>query len=319
MLGQGEGGNERYTKNLAYALSHKISVGILLSKRQALPRTLTPHLIPPSNLLRLLIVPLIIRIFRYDVYHANYFLPFWKPRGVKYVITVHDLFFLREPERYSLRDRMVFRFLLPHSLWLCDAIIVPSKFIRGEFAKLYPRYLNKVHVTYEGVDPLFHHLKNGGKEKHPFFLAIASKNSRKNIDIICAAFRNARLKNARLYIVGSLPAGVQNIQEKAIRFLGYVSDRRLNKLYNGATALLYLSTYEGFGLPVIEALACGTPVIASDIPCLREIGGKNVRYIKPARLVEELRKSHKRKFISIPYTWHNTAVRTIAVYWSLIR
>lgn len=319
MVGQNEGGNERYTKNLTFSLSKKASVGILLYKKIQLSYSLRHHVLPSNNLFRLFITPIILLFFHYDVLHTNYFLPFWKPLGTKYVITVHDLFFLRQPSRYSLRDRLVFRILLPYSLWLCDAIIVPSKFIRNEFALLYPHYLKKVYVTYEGVDPVFRRLKKRGKKKRLFLLTIASKNTRKNIDSICSAFLSASLKNTYLYIVGSLPTETKLVQDKSIRFLGYVDDHKLNELYNNAVALLYLSSYEGFGLPVIEALACGTPVIASDVPCLREIGGKNVRYIKPAKLVEELRKPHRHKVVSIPYTWKNTATRTLAVYQSLIK
>lgn len=318
MIGQGEGGNERYTKNLAYSLSRKTSVGILLYRNLKSPDSLHPHILPPNNLLRLLITPFVLLFFRYDLLHCNYFLPFWKPFGTRYVITVHDLFFLRQPSRYSLRDRLVFHLLLPHSLWLCDAIIVPSKFIKKEFSSFYPAYLSKVHVTHEGVDPVFHQLKRGMVSKRSFFLAIASKNTRKNISTICEAFLAASLKNTDLYIVGTLPAKMEPIQNRSIHFLGYVSDSELNKLYNSAKALLYLSSYEGFGLPVIEALACGTPVIASDIPCLREIGGKNIHYVKPGKLVKELKTFHRRKVTKPSYTWQNTAAKTIAVYQSLI-
>lgn len=318
MIGQNEGGNERYTKNLAYFLSELLNVGILLSRKLKTPPTLTPHMVPHNNLLRLFLIPFLIWFFDYDVYHANYFLPFWKPPHTKYVITVHDLFFLRQPKLYSLRDRMVFRLLLPHSLRLCDAIIVPSMFIKKEFAKLYPSYLNKVHVTYEGVDPVFHHLKNRKKGKPPFFLTIASKNSRKNIDMVCSVFLNAGMKNTYLYIVGSLPPGMKYISERSIRFLGYVSDQKLNKLYNEAEALLYLSSYEGFGLPVIEALACGTPVIASNIPCLREIGGTHIQYVKPRKLVSILLNHHKQSIVKMSYTWKDSAKKTLAVYRSLV-
>lgn len=318
MIGQNEGGNERYTKNLAYALSERSNVGVLLSRKHKIPSSITPHIVPHNNLLRLLLTPFLIWVFHYDVYHANYFLPFWKPPHTKYVITVHDLFFLRQPTLYSLRDRIVFRLLLPHSLRLCDAIIVPSIFIKNEFAKLYPSYLHKVYVTYEGVDPVFHHLKNRKKGKPPFFLTIASKNSRKNIDMVCSAFLNAGMKNTCLYIVGSLPPGMKHASERSIRFLGYVSDQKLNKLYNEAEALLYLSSYEGFGLPVIEALACGTPVIASDIPCLREIGESHIQYIKPRNLIDTLIHHHKRVVVKKLYTWKDSAQKTLAVYRSLM-
>lgn len=318
MIGQKEGGNERYTKNLAYSLSKKASVGILLYKNLEGVSALYPHILPPINLLRLLITPFLLLFFHYDILHSNYFLPFWKPLGLKYVITVHDLFFLRQPSRYSLRDRLVFRLLLPHSLWLCDAIIVPSQFIKNEFLSFYPAYLSKVHVTYEGVDPVFHQLKKTKEKKRSFFLTIASKNTRKNIPSICKAFLAASLKSTDLYIVGTLPAKMGPIQNPSIHFLGYVSDNELNKLYNSTKALLYLSSYEGFGLPVIEALACGTPVIASDIPCLREIGGENIHYVKPGGLVKKLRTHYRRKISKTSYTWQSAAAKTIAVYRSLI-
>lgn len=318
MIGQNEGGNERYTKNLAFSLSKITSIGILLYNKIKLSDSLHPHFLPSNNVFRLFIAPFILMYFNYDILHSNYFLPFWKPFGKKYVITVHDLFFLRQPHRYSLRDRLLFTVLVPHSLWLCDAIIVPSQFIKKEFSLLYPQYFKKVYVTHEGVDPVFYKQKLRGKQKRPFFLAIASKNSRKNIHSICTSFLEASLKNKDLYIIGSLPEGTQLIKNKSIHFLGYVSDLKLNTLYNRAEALLYLSSYEGFGLPIVEALTCGTPVIASDIPCLREIGGKNVHYVKQGGLSSALKTQYKRKVISLPYTWHNTAAKTLEVYRSLI-
>ncbi|MCX6717054.1 MAG: glycosyltransferase family 1 protein, partial [Candidatus Taylorbacteria bacterium] len=283
MLGSNEGGNERYTKNLILSLSKIAPIGVLLYKKLRFVKKIYSHIIINNDFIRLLIAPIIMIINGYDVLHVNYLLPFWKPLRIKYVLTVHDLYFKRSPNSYSYKDKFIFYVLFPYSLWLCDAIIVPSNFSRSELIHFYPQYTNKVFVTYYGVDPVFRKI-NRRISSIPYFLAIASKSERKNIRTICNAFIEARMENTHLYIIGIKPQDTAIPRNHNIHFLGYVPDSRLNMLYHEARALIYASSYEGFGLPPLEALACDTQVIASDTPCMREIGGHMYSYYQKGKL-----------------------------------
>lgn len=136
----------------------------------------------------------------------------------------------------------------------------------------------------------------------PYFLSVATREPRKNLPVLVAAFRAARARGAlgehRLALVGASGWGRTDAElaaaaaDPAIRHLGYVADDELAALYAGATAFVFPSRYEGYGMPVAEARACGAAVIATDLPELREAGGGGARYLPVetlgAALVEAL-------------------------------
>ncbi len=303
MIGQNEGGNERYTKNLIKALNNLTTIHVVTIK---------------NNLLRLLLIPFIALKHQSQIVHSNYVLPFWKPFRIKYVVTIHDLSFRRFPNYFSFREKLIFFVFVPYSLWLSDAIIVPSKFTYREFIKFFPYYKNKVKIIYEGVDDVFHKLSNTVKNRN-LFLCVVSQSKRKILKQVVAFFK--KNKNLKLKIVGSFKHS-KTINSNNVKILGYVDDNQLNKLYNQSNALIYLSEYEGFGLPIIEALACGTNVIASDIPTHREIGQKNILYIRELNTKALLNKINKlntipntvSKMIKAKYNWSVTAIKTMSVY-----
>lgn len=324
MLGENEGGNERYTKNLLQYLISIADVGVILYNRRFCCSYPQRFLLPKNDLFRLSIIPIIMKLWKYNVLHANYILPFFKFPSTKYVVTVHDLSFKRFPNLFGFKDKLLFYILFPYSLWLSDKIIVPSNFIRDEFKLFYPQYNDKIHVVYEGVDPVFRSIPLSSKNIDDFFLIIASKSSRKNVDIVIETFLSLKLSKIKLIIVGNKSISNKNSN---IQYVGYISDNKLSNLYNKALGLIYYSSYEGFGLPIIEALALNTPVIASDIPCHREIGKDYLHYIKfndinylkktIQKVAQQKKRAHTRDVILKLYNWDITATKTLEVYNSL--
>jgi glycosyltransferase involved in cell wall biosynthesis len=253
---------------------------------------------------------------------------------------VHDLSFKRFPEFYSLRERFIFNCLLPYSIAKADAVIVPSNFTKNELIKYYPTHKNieKVFVIENGIDKAFTKInkKRAGGEifkkykiKTPYILTINSRNPKKNIDGVIKGFNLFSIKNPKYNLI--IVNGRHNIKEKDLKrimILNHVSDEDLKNLYNGCELFIYYSKYEGFGMPIVEALQCVAPVIASDIPPHREITDDKIIYVKPSdfidlsskmdfliknRQYQEQMVKKTKKTIS-RFTWENNAKKTIDLY-----
>ncbi len=321
MLGSNEGGNERYIKNMIVSLARLCpNLGVLLYLRGIIPPgKYKCHIIINNDFIRLLFLPFIMFLGGYSLLHATYITPFIKFPHTKYIVTVHDLYFMRSPHSYSIKDRLIFYILFPYCLWISDAIILPTNFIKEEFSLYFPQFINKVHITKYGVSDEFKDLGLYRKENN--FLCISSKSNRKNIGNIIDIFSLPNMKNHHLNIVGHIPKSLLNYNRN-IRFLGYVSDTRLNKLYNCSEALIYLSSYEGFGFPILEALACNTPVIASNITCMKEVGKNYINYVEPNNITSFIKlintsnliKKNISQTIRRLYNWNRTAKNTLHIY-----
>lgn len=332
MLGLGEGGNERYIKNLFNSLQN-------LSFHNKITAYKSSH---QSNLYRLLLgIPAEVFNRDYQIVHSTYNTPFIK--NAQFVVTLHDLSFKRFPSFYSPRDLLMFNTLLPFSLSRADAIIVPSRFTHKEAAHFYPQYTHKITTIGEAADPVFQNIASLRAKKFlskqydinsPYILALNSRNPKKNIQRIIDSFHAVKkvFPKLKLVIVG----GNHHIDTKelaGIHILHSVSDQQLNYLYSGAEIFVYYSHYEGFGLPILEALAAGTAVIASDIPVHREITGNKMAYADPynsqdlANAINMLLKNcgireayiHKTQSILTQFSWEKTARETLRVYKSLLQ
>lgn len=304
MLGKHEGGNERYIKNLAFNLikhgQKKYSVKIAVQKDYFINQNVFPR----KNLLKInynndfyrvfYFLPTRLNIGKYDIIHSTYIAPYFNYS--KTVITVHDLSFKRYPDFYSLKEKVIFNYLLPASLWKARAIIVPSWFTKNELVGFFPEYKNKVFVVYEGADKCFYKInKNIAKkeirEKYgvdsPFLLVFNSKNPKKNVDIVIKAFKKITSwqSNLKLVIIGGKDnLTIRNFDN--VYFLNNVPDRDLNFFYNSCEIFLSPSIYEGFNLPIIEALKTKTIVMAADIEVNRELYDNAVIYFNPHNDVE---------------------------------
>lgn len=232
-----------------------------------------------------------------DILHATYLAPYRSPCPV--VVSVHDVSFKRFPEYFSWRDRVLFSTLLPSSLRRAAAVLTLSSHSRDELRHFYPGLRTPIHVVPAAPSRTFRPLDTDTAAAvlsrldipRPFLLAVGSVQPRKNLARLVEAFGGVRRERPDIHLVIVGPSGFRAsaLRETiagrglidAVRLLGYVSEDELVALYNAAVALVYPSVYEGFGLPVVEAMACGRPVIAANTSSLPEVAGNAALLVDP--------------------------------------
>lgn len=268
-----------------------------------------------------------------DVVHGtNFVLP--PPRRAAGVVTVHDLAFLHYPqlvEDASLR----YRELVPRAVRRAAAVLTPTRAVAGELAEAYGITDDRLRVTPLGVDSSWFGAVPARPAGMPaeYLLVVGTREPRKGLDVLLASYRTlvAELPDVPpLVLVGPAGWGPQldtaELRDRVIT-PGYVDAVTLRGLVAGAAALAFPSRYEGFGLPPLEALAAGTPVVASDLPVLREVLGSHARYAAPgdagalaAALRDTLehppsaeRRAAGRDYAAT-FTWRRCAEATFAAY-----
>jgi glycosyltransferase involved in cell wall biosynthesis len=275
-----------------------------------------------------------------DVMHAtNFVLP--PMRRAKGVLTVHDMAYLRMPETVSVASTR-YRELVPKGLRRAAAVVTPSQAVADELVDAYHLNPSLVTATPLGVDPDWFTVPRPTPEwlaarglPERYLLFVGTAEPRKNLPGLLAAYQLLRDSDPdapALALAGPPGWGpvldVAGMPRDAVIPLGFIHDSVLRPVVAGATALCLPSLYEGFGLPVLEAMAAGTPVVASDIPTTREVAGETaggcVRMVDPAdnealaqALVDvaasppEAEPGRKR---AATFTWRQTAERTRAIY-----
>jgi glycosyltransferase involved in cell wall biosynthesis len=284
-----------------------------------------------------------------DVFHSpDYLLPPLR-RGKK-VVTVHDLSFLRHPEGAAPSLREYLSASVPRSVREADLVLGDSECTRQDVIELLRVDRDRVEVVYPGVDQAFrviedqHHLATVRELytlDRAFILSVGTLEPRKNLITLLdayAALRRWGLEH-RLVVAGGrgwLYDGVfRRVEELSLKedvlFLGYVADEHLPALYCLADLLVFPSLYEGFGLPPLEAMACGTPVITSDSSSLPEVVGEAGLMVPaqdPEALAEAiamvladpgLREDLVRKGLSRAsrFTWHAAGEKLLGIYQGL--
>ena len=212
------------------------------------------------------------------------------------IMTVHDLSFLKNPSWYSRTYYWYYKFMTPLAVKTSQHILTVSEFSKSEILGFYP-FLKpeRISVIYNAIDEnLFRPLTSAisHQPSSPFVLCVSSLDPRKNFARLIEACLG--LTSAKLYIVGKYNRVFsQNMDldttSDHIQFLGRVSDEELVRFYNEAACFVFPSLYEGFGLPPLEAMACGCPVLVSDIPVEREVCGDAALYFNPLEPSEILR------------------------------
>ena len=212
----------------------------------------------------------------------------------KKIMTIHDLAFMANPDWYSRPYRTWYRMMTPLCASTSMKILTVSEFSKSEIMRRLSMDDEKIRVIYNAVSSRFHasesSRRNAGEVTgEKYILAVSSIDPRKNFSMLLKAFSLIEDKNIKLYIVGgqahiystSIKELCDNIPTDRIKWLGRITDSELKEYYMNACCFIYPSLYEGFGIPPLEAMACGTPTIVSDIPPLREVCSNASLYICP--------------------------------------
>ena len=286
--------------------------------------------------------------YRIDLYHSpTSAFALWGRR--KRIVTIHDLSFLFYPEMYSKRRQLAHRFWLKRAVDFSDKIITVSKNTKEDIIKFYNAEPEKINVIHLGIDnkvyyPLkesFHFGQIQRKYNLPkrFIFAVGRLEPRKNFVNLIKAYailkRKTDLKE-KLVIIGNkgyrykdIFKTVENLNlKKEVIFLGYVPQKDLPYIYNLASLFVYPSFYEGFGLPPLEAMACGIPVITSTTSSLPEVVGEAAILVNPYNVEEiaeaiykvlsnkELAEKMRRKGLerAKQFSWEKCGRETLRVY-----
>ncbi len=191
---------------------------------------------------------------------------------VPVVVTVHDLAVLRYPEAFRPWHRTTGRLALRSSVRAADAIVAVSEFTRDELVELLGVPAERIRVVRNGVEPVFS--PDGSRAEGDYVLGVGTLEPRKNLARVVEA---ARLAEVDLRVVGAAGWGGVTVPG----WVGRVPDEELALLYRGARCLVYASLYEGFGLPVLEAMASGVPVVTSRGGATEEVAGGAAVLVDP--------------------------------------
>jgi glycosyltransferase involved in cell wall biosynthesis len=236
------------------------------------------------------------------------------------VVTVHDLAVLRHPEAFTPWVRVYARTLLRPVLRAADRVLAVSEFTRREVVELAGVDDERVRVTPNAVDGRF--APEGEAADGDYLLAVGTLEPRKRLQVAVDA---ARRLGAELRVVGAPGWGGVQAGGDGVRALGFVSDDELARLLRGARCLVYPSRYEGFGLPVLEAMRCGTPVVTSAGTAMEEVADGAAVLVDgadPAAVAEGIEEAERRRDElrglglerARAYSWERTAALTAAAY-----
>ena len=325
-LGRERTGDETYLRNLLRELatlapSAGIRLAAITRRLDLVPAGVEPvELRARSQLVRMAItLPRLLRRLRADLVHTQYALPLRLP--CPGVVTVHDLSFERQPELFGLRDRVVFRRVVPRAVRRAARVLTVSERTKQDLVQLYGVAPDRVVITPNGVDPAFHPSPSDTVSQGTYVLAVGAIQTRKNQ---LAALEAATAAGLSLVVVGPAKdaALAEGLRHGGARLEGHVEIERLAELYRGAACLVQASRFEGFGLPVLEAMASGTPVVALREPALLEVAADAAVFVDEGGLADGIREALRdRERLSAAgleraraFSWHATAERTLAVY-----
>ncbi len=353
------GGNETYAINLIEALAEidqSNQYTLYVTKQSAIerfsnrwPNFAVRLTLPHTPLVRIpLTLSRELRKNPVDLLHVQYTAPPFAPCPV--VATIHDLAFEHLPETFNRRSWMQLRLTVRRTARRAARIITVSEYSRQDIIKTYGIKPDLISVTPEAASPDFKPVGNESELQkirqrygldRDYILSLCSIQPRKNLVRLIEAYSLLRhshpegklpqlvLAGKRAWLDNETMRAAQRDELSAdIRFTGYVADEDLNALYSAATCFVYPSYFEGFGLPILEAMKCGTPVIAGDRTSIPEVAGEAALLFDPFdvnSLVEALKRvlddtqyratlSERGLKRASEFSWQTTAQLTLAAY-----
>jgi glycosyltransferase involved in cell wall biosynthesis len=275
---------------------------------------------------------------RFDVFHAPaYTAPLWGARPL--VVTIHDVSYARRPEWYPYRIDPMRRRFYASSARRANRVITDSEFSRGEIAAAYAIDRARIDVVPLGVNPRF--TPDASIAHEPIALHVGDLHPRRNLSLVLDVVLDLRrttpdARALRLTLIGTDRGLLADLRAQAARggapealeYLGSVDDDALLAAYRRASIFVYPSRYEGFGLPVLEAMACGVPVVATTAGAVPEVAGSGAVLVDPddargwreamSRILTDAtfrtaRQAEARRR-ALTFDWSRTATLTLASY-----
>ncbi|WP_353717689.1 glycosyltransferase family 1 protein [Dyadobacter sp. 676] len=229
---------------------------------------------------------------------------------IKSIVTIHDLIFERLPHLFKPVDRAIYRHKFKSACKRADSVVAVSDQTRRDLVELYGVDDSKIKVIYQDCNPVFKKQLSSGEQARicaeygitgPFILCVGTLEERKNQHRLVEAFARLKDHGFKLVLVGKPTAYLQKIKEtiqrlkleERVLLLHNVSTPHLPALYQAAEVFAYISIYEGFGIPIVEALHSGTAVLAAKGSCLEEAGGPGGLYADPYQTENISEQLHK--------------------------
>ncbi len=298
-LGRQKTGNETYVRGLLSGLEetqppgYRICVITTASHKGNRSPCFQWLEIPLGNFLsrNFRAIPEALVTLKADLYHASYWTRFWA-QSCPSLLMVHDLSFVSFPKGFHRHEQFVYSQVVQKCARAARHLVTVSEFSKQELMTHWKIAPDDITVTYDGIDAHFQPAQTASQTAEPYILYVGNLHPRKNLVRLIEAF--VLLKSKRhiphhLKIVGQAAwladdifRAVRNRNlENAVEFTGYVEQSKLVSLYQQATLTVYPSLYEGFGLPPMEAMACGCPVVTSNRTSLPEVTGGSAVLVNP--------------------------------------
>jgi glycosyltransferase involved in cell wall biosynthesis len=352
-IGRRKTGNERHIRGLIKGLEtlplDNLEIEIFLSQeaRETVSKRFNCRKYPLGNFVSRNFVTLPRNLAKQgaDIFHATYWTRFWDTAPYKKLVMIHDISFVCFPLGFKRHERLVYANLIKRSAQKAEHILTISEHSKTDIAEQWGISTDRISVACCGVDSEF--TPKGASDQPmpegaPYILYVGNLHPRKNLVRLLDAYvllrregfeHQLKIVGQKAWMYGDIFETVRRHRlESSVEFTGYVSNSQLVKLYQNAEVSAYPSLYEGFGLPVLEAMACGCPTVTSRTTSLPEVAGDACILVDPESVVSiadglkrvlsdaDLRRDMTQKGLrqAQKFTWEKTARKTLSVYQKLL-